>query len=1043
VTDDSGQLPEPTDVRSFLIADIRGYTTFTQVHGDEAGARLAGRFARVVREEVEGRGGAVVELRGDEALCAFGSPRGALRAAVALQRRCADEIRADPSLPLRVGIGMDAGEAVAVEGGYRGAALNLAARLCSLAKAGEVLVSEGIVHLARRVDDLTYVDRGRMTLKGIAEPVHVMQVEFALDLPGESVAARRRPTLAQMVALAVAGATLLATAVFAGTRGGGDSSAPLGANAVASLDSSGSVSSQVSLPGGGRPAGIAAGRGGIWATDAVRSVAVEVNPTSGALEAATPPLGTAPSGIAVGGGGLWVADSAGATVRWVNLAAPTTPPTSISVGQGPGPIAYGDGAAWVVNAIDGTLQRLPGPGERPSVAIPVGADPTAVIVASGSVWVADAGSKSVERLDPNLRVTDRIPVGSDPVALAYGGGAVWVANAADATVTRIEPSDDSTRTATVGGQPIGVAFAGGSVWVAIDQPSSVARIEPGTLSVRSTALASPPEAIAARGGRAWITSLASPASHRGGKLRVLFGTPGGNPVGSSPFGAGLNPYDPGAAPYGIHFSLLHLTNDGLVALRRIGGAGGEQLVPDLAVAPPAISDAGRTYTFRLRRGIRYSNGDPVKPSDFLFAIRRQFLNPVSYGISFFGDIVGASECSRSPPECAAALGRGIQPDDVAGTVTIHLVHPDPGFVYALATTFADLLPHDTPAIDSGLPVPATGPYVIARAGERAVTLVRNPRFRQWSAAAQPAGFPDSIQWTYARRDATALTDIEHGRDDVMLNDPPADRLAELRTTYAALTHPYVGLETDYLAFNTRVPPFSSKRVRQAVNFAIDRRRIAAFAGVGKNTPTCQVLPPTMLGYSPYCPYTRDPNPHSGAWLGSDPTRARALIAQSGTRGDRVEVWACTCLGTSRSKAAYVAHMLADLGYRASNHLTSKFDEYVRGTSNTGHPVVIIAQWTADFPYPSNFFDALLLCSSRPERVARYCDHGLDALVSAAKRESGNAGRVSWQRADRAAVDQAAWAPLTNDGGIDVISSRVGNYQHNPQIGILLDQLWVR
>jgi class 3 adenylate cyclase len=262
VTDDTGQLPEPTDVRSFLIADIRGYTTFTQVHGDEAGARLAGRFAQVVREEVEGRGGAVVELRGDEALCAFGSPRGALRVAVALQRRCADEIRADPSLPLRVGIGMDAGEAVAVEGGYRGGALNLAARLCSLAKAGEVLVSEGIVHLARRVDDLTYVDRGRMTLKGIAEPVRVMQVEFALDLPSESVAARRRLTLMQVVALAVAGATLVAAAVLAGTRGS-HSSPPLVANAVASLDSSGSVSSQVSLPGGGRPAGITAGHGGI------------------------------------------------------------------------------------------------------------------------------------------------------------------------------------------------------------------------------------------------------------------------------------------------------------------------------------------------------------------------------------------------------------------------------------------------------------------------------------------------------------------------------------------------------------------------------------------------------------------------------------------------------------------------------------------------------------------------------------------------------------------------------------------------------------
>ena len=129
-----------TEIRTFLIADVRGYTRFTQERGDEAGARLAARFAEVVGEVVVARDGQVVELRGDEALCVFASPRGALRAAVDLQRRCADELRADPSLPLRVGVGIDAGEAVAVAGGYRGGALNLAARLCSIAGPGEVLV---------------------------------------------------------------------------------------------------------------------------------------------------------------------------------------------------------------------------------------------------------------------------------------------------------------------------------------------------------------------------------------------------------------------------------------------------------------------------------------------------------------------------------------------------------------------------------------------------------------------------------------------------------------------------------------------------------------------------------------------------------------------------------------------------------------------------------------------------------------------------------------------------------------------------------------
>ena len=175
--------PVQRRIRTFLITDVRGYTRFTEDHGDEAGARLARRFAEVVSEVVAGRDGRVVELRGDEALCVFESPRGALRAAVDLQRRCAAELRADPTLPLWVGVGIDAGEAVPVADGYRGGALNLAARRRLLAGPGEVLVSDGIVHLARRVDDTSYVDRGRNRVKGLADPVRVFKARFPLDLP--------------------------------------------------------------------------------------------------------------------------------------------------------------------------------------------------------------------------------------------------------------------------------------------------------------------------------------------------------------------------------------------------------------------------------------------------------------------------------------------------------------------------------------------------------------------------------------------------------------------------------------------------------------------------------------------------------------------------------------------------------------------------------------------------------------------------------------------------------------------------------------------
>lgn len=158
-----------------MIADIRGYTRFTEQCGDEAAARLSAKFADLVREGAELRGGTLIEVRGDEALVVFDSARQAIRAAMDLQRVFQEETRSDPDLPLRVGIGLDAGEAIALDdGSFRGAALNVAARLCSIAHAGEVLVSDGASHLAGRLPGIRYIDRGRVHLKGIEDAVHMV-----------------------------------------------------------------------------------------------------------------------------------------------------------------------------------------------------------------------------------------------------------------------------------------------------------------------------------------------------------------------------------------------------------------------------------------------------------------------------------------------------------------------------------------------------------------------------------------------------------------------------------------------------------------------------------------------------------------------------------------------------------------------------------------------------------------------------------------------------------------------------------------------------
>jgi len=162
--------------RTFLIADVRGYTRFPHDRGDAEAARLAQRFAELARDAVAARGGRVIELRGDEALGMFESSAQAVRAATELVAACAEEVEGDPTLPLLVGVGIDVGEAAPVEDGFRGAALNTAARLCSRATAGQVLVTARLAERAGEIEGVRFAPAGTAELKGFEQSVELIEV---------------------------------------------------------------------------------------------------------------------------------------------------------------------------------------------------------------------------------------------------------------------------------------------------------------------------------------------------------------------------------------------------------------------------------------------------------------------------------------------------------------------------------------------------------------------------------------------------------------------------------------------------------------------------------------------------------------------------------------------------------------------------------------------------------------------------------------------------------------------------------------------------
>jgi peptide/nickel transport system substrate-binding protein len=346
-------------------------------------------------------------------------------------------------------------------------------------------------------------------------------------------------------------------------------------------------------------------------------------------------------------------------------------------------------------------------------------------------------------------------------------------------------------------------------------------------------------------------------------------------------------------------------------------------------------------------------------------------------------------------------------------------------------------------------IPGTGPYVAASFDpKRELRLARNPRFKPFAPDAQPDGYPDQIVIRIlgdgnAPDQRSAVGEVEAGKSDWTSGLSPGEieRLA-VRSAAQLHTTPVGGVQ--HLMLNTRQRPFSDVRARRALAYAIDRNRLAMLAGgelVAR--PTCQVLPPTVPGYRPYCPYTV--SPAAGIWSAPDLARARRLAEQSHTRGERVVIAIQAGSPADPHIAAYVARVLRRVGYRAS----ARVEEDAFGAMFDPDSTVdaIRLGWLQDYAAPSNFIEPLFTCTANQEggvNVAQFCDPHLDALISRARATSNaSATAEAWARIDRLLVDEAPAVPLYALREADFVSKRVGNYIFNPQFGVLLDQMWVR
>jgi YVTN family beta-propeller protein len=398
-----------------------------------------------------------------------------------------------------------------------------------------------------------------------------------------------------------------------------------------------------------------------------------------------------------------------------------------------------------------------------------------IAVGDGALWVTDPVGNVVVRIDIRSgTVTDRIPVDSGPTAIAYGNGAVWVTSSLAGTVSRIDTRRAIvTATVPVGAAPNGIAVAPDGVWVTDEVAGTLIHLSSGSAKPTKIILGGRPESVTLAGGLLWVAVQASGAAHRGGTLRMAI--PGGE----------IDTLEPAVAYAPSAWQILAVVFDGLVGFKRVGGTDGNTIVPDLASASPAPTDGGKTYTFRLRSGIRFSDGRKLTASAVRYSFER-LLRAKPVRPDYYAGIVGAPACIQHPKR-PCDLSKGIVTDDAHGIVTIRLRAADTEFLYKLALPFASIVPLGTPA-KGGRPVVGTGPYRIAEyTAKRHVRLVRNRFFHVWSKAAQPAGVPDEIVTDLASTPGAALTAVEQGRADFVRIIPPG-RLQEAHTRYAAQLH---------------------------------------------------------------------------------------------------------------------------------------------------------------------------------------------------------------------------------------------------------------
>jgi oligopeptide transport system substrate-binding protein len=462
-----------------------------------------------------------------------------------------------------------------------------------------------------------------------------------------------------------------------------------------------------------------------------------------------------------------------------------------------------------------------------------------------------------------------------------------------------------------------------------------------------------------------------------------------------------------------NWSIIKSVFDGLLDYK----PGTTEIVPDLAESF-AVSPDGLTYTFVLRKGVKFHNGREMTSADVKYSLERT-MNPAtqSPGGGYYSAIKGFDDYQAGKsPELAGVTA----PD--AGTVKIELSRPDATMLHLMALNFAHIVPKEEVekyGADFGKNPVGTGAYKMTEwvSGQK-IVLERNADYFK-------SGLPrlDKITFEIGQEPIVALLRLQKGEIDLAGDGIPPAKFTEVMNDPAMKDLVTIAdqLHTGYLDINVNIKPFDNVAVRQAVNMAIDKARIVQLIN-NRAVPANQPLPPAMPGYdTSYTGYAYDVE------------GAKAKLKEAGLEGGFETDLYVLNTDPQPSIAQSMQQDLAAIGIKANIKSLDMGTVIAAGGKKDGAPLLWSGgmAWIADFPDPSNFYSAILSCGAAIEggwNWSWYCNKDLDARAEAANAMTDPAKaaerNATWGKIFTDLMADAPYVPIFNEKAYVIHSARI-------------------